>query len=115
MDVTTRTFIERKEARAARKREALGNYGMNQDKSAKVNEPKILRANKWVTLVKDEQTFGDKKWRAAIGRNLMPIEPCTTEEEIREALKKWPDEEQMDVVAWFTTMIAQTNMTNNEK
>lgn len=84
-------------------------------KKEKVQEVKTERFNDWVMMVQDEQTFKDKKWRAAIGRQLLPEEPKETARELREALEKWPMIHQIEKLAWFTTLITEANKTTKTK
>lgn len=77
---------------------------MKKDEKAQVQELKTEQINKWMRIVQDEASFGDKLWRAAIGKHVLPIEPKKNKKEIVAECQKWGTEEEMDKLGFLIMM-----------
>lgn len=77
---------------------------MNKDKSAQAVEVVIKPIGKCFTIVKDPNTFQDKKFRATIGTTIIPDFEEDTEEAIVKRLKKF-DDDTLKVIFTITEMM----------
>lgn len=78
---------------------------MKIDPKATREELQEKRLNNWIRLVKHEEHFGDNKWRAAVGMNLMPMEPQEKLEDLEAEAQKWGTEEEINRLIWWIALI----------
>lgn len=85
------------------------------DETANYEEVITETARGIYTLVQDKRSFGDEKWRTALGMHILPTKPRKNKWRSKLDLLAWPGEKKLQRLTWMIMACKQVKIRQAEQ